>query len=238
MRWLAPTADTDVAAARRQLIRVHQAFLYDTVRGRRRRDSRAGGSAIGRGADNPYSELAVDIMNTIREQRADAVAEPRGLSQDARDARHAAARAGDRLRPAAARRCASSASSSASRAIAFLDPRTTVDRLYAGGVRMQRAMEFLEFIEAQEPVIAAGTSVAVRVPRPACVAARRRLVSLGIAALVVGAALYVVLADDRDVRNMLPSQMPYDAVHLGLLVVLIVLIVSLVAFIRGLSRED
>ena len=37
---------------------------------------------------------------------------------------------------------------------------------------------------------------------------------------------------------MVAWQMRYGAVHLGLLVVLIVLSVSRVAFIRGLSRED
>ena len=31
MRWLAPGPSTDIDAARRQLIRVHQAFLYNTV---------------------------------------------------------------------------------------------------------------------------------------------------------------------------------------------------------------
>ena len=36
MRWLAPAPTTDTAAARRQLIRVHQAFLYDTVADRSR----------------------------------------------------------------------------------------------------------------------------------------------------------------------------------------------------------
>ncbi len=122
-------------------------------------------------------------------------------------------------------------------AIDWLDPRSAMDRLYAGSVRMRRALEFVEFIEAQQPFIVAAERSLFGF-RGRLRRARRRLVSLGISALVVGAALYVVLADDRDVRNMLPSQMPYDAVHLGLLVVLIVLIVSLVAFIRGLSRED
>ena len=32
MRWLAPGPSTDIDAARRQLIRVHQAFLYDDRR--------------------------------------------------------------------------------------------------------------------------------------------------------------------------------------------------------------
>src|SRR4249919_1203016 len=36
MRWLAPSAGSDAAAARWQLIRVHQAFLYDTVAERSR----------------------------------------------------------------------------------------------------------------------------------------------------------------------------------------------------------
>ena len=40
MRWLAPVPSTDTAAARWQLIRVHQAFLYDTVGSRSRVDDR------------------------------------------------------------------------------------------------------------------------------------------------------------------------------------------------------
>ena len=37
--------------------------------------------------------------------------------------------------------------------VAWLDPRRTLDRLYAGTGRLTRALEFVEFLEAQEPVI-------------------------------------------------------------------------------------
>ena len=65
MRWLAPGPATDVATARWQLIRVHQAFLYDTVADRPRTTTEAPGPA--RHAENPYSKLAVDILETIRD---------------------------------------------------------------------------------------------------------------------------------------------------------------------------
>ncbi len=113
--------------------------------------------------------------------------------------------------------------------IAFLDPRMTLDRLYAGGMRLQRAMEFLEFIEDQEPVIAAGTASLFGV-RARLRAARRRLISLGSAALMVGAVLYLVMAFPGDVRDRLPAGIGYDIVQLGLLLTLVFLIV---AFIRG-----
>ena len=43
--------------------------------------------------------------------------------------------------------------------LALLDPRRTFDRLYAGTGRVQRALQFLEFIEAQEPVITEATTM-------------------------------------------------------------------------------
>ena len=68
MRWLAPAPATDAAAARWQLIRVHQAFLYDDGR-RPARASTARGSRADAPAEpeNPYSKLAVDILETIRD---------------------------------------------------------------------------------------------------------------------------------------------------------------------------
>ena len=92
-------------------------------------------------------------------------------------------------------------------AIAWLDPRCGDGSALRGRVRMRRALEFVEFLEAQQPFIAAAERSLFGF-RGRLRRARRRLVSLGMSALVVGRALYVVLADDRDVRNMLPSQMP------------------------------
>src|SRR3954449_180269 len=59
IRWLAPGPATDSAAAQRQLIRIHQAFLYDTVASRSRFTEGAPGPARNPN-DNPYSRLAVD----------------------------------------------------------------------------------------------------------------------------------------------------------------------------------
>ena len=237
MRWLAPTTDTDAVAARRQLVRVHQAFFYD-ISGPTMPDT--GSGAAGR-PERPAGQPVLEARGRHHEddpgQRADAVAEPRGLPEDARHARHAPPPAGDRATtcPATVRQLLQPAHPPAGDRLA----RPAVGD--GSGVRrerpVRRALEFVEFIEAQQPFIVAAERSLFGF-RGRLRRARRRLVSLGISALVVGAALYVVLADDRDVRNMLPSQMPYDAVHLGLLVVLIVLIATLVAFIRGLSQED
>ena len=57
-------------------------------------------------------------------------------------------------------------------------------------------------------------------------ALRRRVLALG-AALVVGAALYVVLANPDGTRAVVPAQVPYTWVHLGLLALLVLLILSL-----------
>src|SRR4051812_45076623 len=64
MRWLAPGPSTDIDAARWQLIRVHQAFLYATVAGGSRVTAGAPGPAT-HATDNPYSRLAVDILDGI-----------------------------------------------------------------------------------------------------------------------------------------------------------------------------
>ena len=58
------------------------------------------------------------------------------------------------------------------------------------------------------------------------------------AVLVVGALLYFVLAVPTTTRRLLPREMPYTWVQLGLLALLILLIVGLINYIRGLGRED
>ena len=56
--------------------------------------------------------------------------------------------------------------------------------------------------------------------------------------LVIGALLYIVLAFPREVQETLPREMPYTWVQLGLLGILIILVVGLIRYIRGLGRED
>ena len=98
MRWLAPGTGDRPGAASRQLIRVHQAFLYDTVAGRSRVTAGAPGPRRNP-TDNPYSKLAVDILADHPRPRADDVGEHRLLPQDARDPRDAAPPARGRIRP-------------------------------------------------------------------------------------------------------------------------------------------
>ncbi len=82
MRWVAPTAASDVAAARGQLIRVHQAFLYDTR-------PRRGRPAPYRGPPRPRCRQSVPAACRRGHEhhpaiRANGRARPRGVSQDAR----------------------------------------------------------------------------------------------------------------------------------------------------------
>ncbi|MBV9577808.1 MAG: AarF/ABC1/UbiB kinase family protein, partial [Chloroflexi bacterium] len=60
MRWLAPSAGTNAAVAQQRLVRAHEDFLYNLADG----PSRSGSSP--RDGDNPYSKLAVEIMQTVR----------------------------------------------------------------------------------------------------------------------------------------------------------------------------
>src|SRR5262245_32004315 len=66
MRWLTPTEVTDPAEARRRLVRVHEAFLYEATGTRQPHASEAGRTAAA--GPNPYLRLAVGILDIIREQ--------------------------------------------------------------------------------------------------------------------------------------------------------------------------
>ena len=68
--------------------------------------------------------------------------------------------------------------------------------------------------------------------------AKRTLIRLGVAILGIGALLYIVLADPDDARRVVPREIPLLWVHLGLLILLLLLIVGLINYVRGLSQED
>jgi ubiquinone biosynthesis protein len=235
MRWLAPSPLTDTAAARWQLIRVHQGFLYDTVASRSRVTSAAPGP-IHAGTSNPYSKLAVDILETIRQHEltmSPSIVGYLKMLVTLGTLRHQLAVEYDL--PANVRRFARRLARQ--QGLSWLDPRRTLDRLYSGAARLQRAVEFAEFLEEQEPAILEATSSLFGFRRRVR-NARRRLVSLGVSVFVVGAGLYLVLVFPDDTRRFLPSGMPYTWVHLGLLALLLLLIVTLVRHMRGLSRDD
>ena len=235
MRWLAPTPATDAAAARWQLIRVHQAFLYDTVADRSRDPSSTPGPAS-QSTSNPYSKLAVDILDTIREQQltmSQSIVAYLKMLVTLGTLRHSLAVDYDLAENVRhfVRRLARQ------QGMAWLDPRRTLDRLYAGTGRVQRALEFMEFLESQEPFIREAESSLFGFRRRMR-NARRRLISLGMSVLVFGGLLYLVLAFPRDTEAILPPEMPYTWVHLGLGVILLILIVTLINHVRGLGRED
>ena len=234
MRWLAPGPATDTAAARWQLIRVHQAFLYDTVADRSRVTMGAPGPA--RHTENPYSKLAVDILETIRDQQlamSSSIVAYLKMLVTLGTLRHQLAVEYDL--PENVRRFVRRLTRQ--QGVSWLDPRRTLDRLYAGSGRLQRAFEFMDFLETQQPVILEAEASLFGLRRRMRTA-RRRAVTLGLSVLLVGALLYLVLVLPDDTRRALPDWMPYAWVHVGLLVLLVYLILTLINHVRGLGRED
>src|SRR5262245_10068797 len=233
MRWMAPTSTTDAGLARRDLARVHDAFLYDTASAFR--PDRAAGRR-GSDTDNPYSKLAVDTLGIIRLhelQLSQSLLAYLKMLVTLGSLRHQLATDYDLA--ATVQRFFRHLTRQ--EAIAALDPRQAMGRAYDATIRISRAIEFIEFLEAQEPAITAGVDslfgIRGRIRR-----ARRRLISLGVAVLAVGAALYFVLADPEDTRRLLPAGMPYPMVHAGLLILLLLLIGSLVLHLRQFGRQD
>jgi predicted unusual protein kinase regulating ubiquinone biosynthesis (AarF/ABC1/UbiB family) len=212
-RWLVPTVAGDVAGARQALIRVHEIFLYQSAQN-------------GDSVDHPYLQFAVGILTTMRQY--DMVLSPGVVAYLRMHAtlgmlryqlapkydlsKHVRRFFGRLIRQ---------------QAVSVFDPRLMLNRAYSGSIQLRRGLEFIEYVEAQEPLIAAleGTLVGVG---NSMTSLRRWAMRLIPASLAVGAALYVVLADPRDTRAALPKQIPYDWLKLGLLAILLVLIFSLV----------
>jgi predicted unusual protein kinase regulating ubiquinone biosynthesis (AarF/ABC1/UbiB family) len=235
MRWLAPTPATDTDAARRQLIRLHQAFLYDMTAERSRATPGAPRSAV-RPTENPYSKLAVDILETTRIQAlslSPSIVAYLKMLVTLGTLRHQLAVEYDL--PANVRQFVRRLARQQS--LALLDPRRTFDRLYDATGRMQRALAFVEFLEAQQPVITEATSMLFgyrnRIRR-----VKQRLIGFGTAVLVVGALLYLVLVFPDNTRQMLPREVDYTWFQLGLLAILLVLIFNLIRNMRSMGSED
>ena len=246
MRWVAPSSATDAAAARQDLVRVHQAFLYNIGDGASGATSGAAPSTAApllrparqdtRGGANPYSRLAVDVMQTVR--RHDLALSPSIVSYlrmlvTLGTLRHQLAANYDvqvHVRRFFERLLRQQGA-------ALLDPRSFLSQVYDGGFRLRRALAFVEFLEAQEPLIAAAEGALFGAQRR-IKAVGRRVMALAVTALLVGGALYFVLADPDQTRAVLPSQVPYTLVHVALLAVLILLILSLVIHGRQIGREQ
>ena len=235
MRWLAPTPSTDVAAARGRLLRVHQTFLYDASADRSRVTAAAPGP-IAASRENPYSRLAVDILETARDHQLSMAASIVGYLKmlvTLGAIRHQLAI--DYDLPDTVRRFVRRLARQ--QGLALLDPRLMMDRLYAGAGQVQRGLHFVDFLEAQEPAILEAEALLFGFRRRMR-SARKALVRIGMAVLTVGAVLYLVMAYPDDTRHMLPAGIQYTWVQLGLLGLLILLIVWLINFVRGLGRLD
>jgi len=234
MRWLAPGTATDQAAASRALIRVHQAFLYDTVATRTRVTRGAPGPARNP-TDNPYSRLAVDILQTIRVHEltmsASIVAYLKMLVTLG-TLRHELAVEYDLPENVRhfVRRLARQ------QGLALLDPRRSLDRLFAGVGQVQRALELVEFAESMQPVVLEATNT-VFAFRSRMRSLKRRLVSLGVALAAAGGFLYIVLAFRDETQQMLPREVPYPLLHAGLLVLVVVLVLGIIQSMRGMGDD-
>ena len=235
MRWLAPTPSTDSSAARWRLIRVHQAFLYDATADRSRITTEAPGP-IPAGRENPYSRLAVDILETVRDHRLSMSPNIVGYLKmlvTLGALRHQLAVEYDL--PDTVRRFVRRLARQ--QALSLVDPRLAMERMYAAGGQVQRGLHFVDFLESQEPTILEAEALLFGFRRR-MQTARRALVRLGAAVLAIGGVLYLVMAYPDDTRRVLPDGVEYTWVQLGLLGLLILLIVWLINFVRGLGRLD
>ena len=235
MRWLAPTA---CDRRRRGPPAAHPAPPGVPVRHGRRAIARPRARTpgpIARSIENPYSKLAVDILETIRVQAlslSPSIVAYLKMLVTLGTLRHQLAV--DYDLPANVRHFVRRLARQQS--LALLDPRRTFDRLYAATGRMQRTLAFVEFLEAQQPVITEATSMLFgyrnRIRR-----VKQRLIGFGTAVLVVGGLLYLVLVFPDDTRRILPKEVDYTWFQLGLLAVLLVLIFNLVRNMRSIGSE-
>jgi ubiquinone biosynthesis protein len=240
MRWLAPTTTTDPEAARSYLVSVHRSFVYEMgasdadAGGERPADAAAPAARPARA--NPYSRLAMDTMRGIREH---SLAFSPGIVAYLKmlvmlgTIRHELAIEYD-LR-ANVRRFFTRYMRQ--RALALADPRLATERLYEASIRIRRTLRFVEFIESQEPFIVEAQSSLLDIRRR-MKAIRGQLVRIGVAVLLVGGALYFVLADPGDTRRMLPAGVDYALVHYGLVILLVLLVARLVLHMRKLDDSN
>jgi predicted unusual protein kinase regulating ubiquinone biosynthesis (AarF/ABC1/UbiB family) len=229
MRWFAPTSETNSATARLQLVRIHEGFLY------------AIGNVAEGGFDsappsrqagmNPYTSVALEIMDTVRKYRltlaADIMVYLRMLIMLGALREQLAT---DYDLPAVARRFFGQLIRQQGEA--WLDPRLMAGRIYGASFRIKRAIEFVEFLEEQQPLLATLAATVFGVQRRV-EGIKRLAIVLGVAVLAVGGVLYVTLADPVRAQSVTPSAIPFEWVHLILLGALSALIL---AFIQNLRR--
>ncbi len=151
MRWLAPGPSTDIDDATPAADPAPPGVPVRSHGRSHPRDQGRAGSDRGEPRE-PDSKLAVDILETIRVQQltmSPAIVGYLKMLVTLGALRHQLAV--DYDLPDNVRRFVRRLARQ--QGLSWLDPRLIVDRLYAGTGRAQRAFDFLEFIEAQEPAI-------------------------------------------------------------------------------------
>ena len=222
MRWLAPGPATDTTAARWQLIRVHQAFLYDTVGGRVADRPRVRPARRGRRREPVFAARGRHPRDASATHELTLSPSIVGVPQDAR---HPRARCATSSRSTTTCRTTSGASSGVLRASRDW-PGSTRDGRSIGSTPApagsSRALEFLEFVEAPGAGHQRGHRLAVRLPQPDPLSAKRRLViARGRRCSVVGAAAVLRPRLPDDTRQVVPARGAITWVHVVLLVIVL-----------------
>ena len=233
LRWFPPASARDAAFAQVQLVRIHEEFLYAI--GTRAEGPLDDPRSLVLGAQNPYTTLAVDIMEIVRRSHLtlspDLVAYLRMLVMLG-TLRHQLAT--DYDLPAVARRFFGQMMQR--NALDLIDPRLAMGRMYEATFRAKRALEFVEFLEAQQPLIANLASTYFGFQHR-IEGLKRRAIGLGVAALGIGGVLYFVLADPDTAQTYAPPVVPFEWMHLILLGLLVLLILGLVHVIRQMVGD-
>jgi predicted unusual protein kinase regulating ubiquinone biosynthesis (AarF/ABC1/UbiB family) len=228
MRWLAPTSATNTAQAEQQLVRIHEGFLYGVAMVADG-DTWASQPAT---AQNPYTALAVEIMETVQQHHlalsGEIVAFLRMLVMLG-TLRHQLAT--DYDLPAVARQFFRKLLRR--RAEEWADPRLAMGRLYEATTRVNRALEFVEFLEGQQVLIASLAGSYFGFQR-GLVSIRNRAIGIGLALMLAGLALYFTLADPALARSLTPSGLPFEDVHLILIALMVLLTLAFVHNARSI----
>jgi predicted unusual protein kinase regulating ubiquinone biosynthesis (AarF/ABC1/UbiB family) len=232
MRWLAASGSTNSATASQELVRVHEGFLYalgDV-------GERGGAHAWARRPNepNPYSTLAVGIMETVRRNQltvSPSVVAFLKMLVTLGALRHQLATEYDL--PEVARRFFGRLIQQHGED--WLDPRLAMGRIYTASFRIKRTLEFVEFLEEQQPLLAMLIG-SVYGFQNRLQGLKRWAITLSGGILAVGALLYFRLADPDTARSLTPSQVPFESLHLILLGILVLLILAFIQVVRRLSR--
>jgi predicted unusual protein kinase regulating ubiquinone biosynthesis (AarF/ABC1/UbiB family) len=233
MRWLAPSSATNTASAQEQLVRIHEGFLYGVANVAEGDDWAKPNTE--NGSRNPYTALAVEVMETLQRNHlvlaGEIVAYFRMLVMLG-TLRHQLAT--DYDLPAVARQFFGKLFRQ--QAQEMIDPRLAMGRVYDTTTRVSRVIEFVEYLEELQPLIASVAGTYFGFQR-SLQTLRRRAIGIGLAIMAIGGLLYFTLADPDNARKFTPSFIAFENVHLILLALIVVLTIAFIQNARALTSR-